>query len=350
MDYGYSNARIRAMKSLLLKPDDFETLIHKADIDAVIAEMEETPYRHQLEKASIQYAGIARIEVAVRKDMVAAFRKILNFMKDTDAEKYLKIILRRWDIHNIKTILRGKKIAASPEEIFDCLIPAGELDEAALIELTKQPDVKAVIDLLATWGIEYSKPLTRKFKQYSENKDMAVLEYAIDKFFFENALSVVRRGKREDDRIIREFIFLELDLTNIKTALKVLRDKLDIGECEKFFIEGSPVLDLKKYLSLLKTGAIEGAIKELKDTPYHFLSSVPEKFVAAGKISEFEKELDKFLIKKGIGHFLKDPLSIAIPLAYTWAKINESINIRVIARGKSAFAPEHEIREVLIYV
>ena len=338
------------MKSLLLKPSDFENLIHKTDLDALIAEMEETPYRDELERASIQYSGVTRIEVAVRKDLVAAFQKILHFMKEAGAEKYLKIILRRWDIHNIKTILRGKRIAASPEEIFDCLIPAGELDEAALTELTKQPDVKAVIDLLATWGIEYARPLTRKFKKYSENRDMAILEYALDKFFFENALSSVKGGKTEDDRIIREFIFLEIDLTNIKTVLKVLRDKLDIGESEKFFIESSPILDFNKYLSLLKTGTIEGAIKQLQGTPYHFLSLVPEKFVAAGKISEFEKELDRFLIKKGISHFLKDPLSISIALAYTWAKINEAINIRVIARGKSAYASEHEIRDVLIHV
>ncbi len=40
----------------------------------------------------------------------------------------------------------------------------GELDDTTMVELIKQPDVKAVIDLLATWGISYAKPLTRSFK------------------------------------------------------------------------------------------------------------------------------------------------------------------------------------------
>ncbi len=184
------------MKSRLLDPSVFEILIHKPDVESIITELGNTAYKEEIEKASIQYSGIMCIEVALRRDFSAVHSgKFYDFMKGDESEKYIKILLGRWDVQNIKTILRGKNIHIPSAEILECLIPAGELDETTMIELVKQPDVKAVIDLLATWGISYAKPLTRNFKEYSEKRDLAILEYAIDRFYYKNALKAVKEGK-----------------------------------------------------------------------------------------------------------------------------------------------------------
>jgi V/A-type H+-transporting ATPase subunit C len=234
-------------------------------------------------------------------------------------------------------------------EILECLVPAGELDETTLVELIKQPDVKAVIDILATWGIDYAKPLTRNFKEYSEKRDLSILEYAIDRFYFENALKAVK-GETYDDAVIRDMILAEIDVTNIKSVLRIIRDKIDIDGAQGFLIKGGITLDSEKLLAMIKTGTLEGAIKHLETTPYNFLSKVPEEVFRAEKISVFEKELEKYLIKRGVSRFLGDPLSIAIAVGYIWAKYNEITNIRIIARCKTADVPEKEVRGELIYV
>ena len=77
---------------------------------------------------------------------------------------------------------------------------------------------------------------------------------------------------------------------------------------------------------------------------------MPEEDFKAGKISVFEKELEKYLIKRGISRFLGDPLSIAIAVGYIWAKYNEIANVRIIARCKTADIPEKELRGELVYV
>jgi V/A-type H+-transporting ATPase subunit C len=350
MDYEYANARIRGIKSRLLPVSTFETLINRPDLVSIIAELEKTDYREELEKAGLQYEGILQVEAALRNDLAIRFRKIQKLFVREENEIHLKLIFHRWDVQNIKTILRGKHTHALPEEILSCLIPAGELDEAALIELSRQPDIKSVIDLLATWRIEYYIPLTRHFKEFTEKRDMAVLEYALDKFYYEHALAVVKKGESEDDRIIREFLITEIDITNLKTILKVIWDKMEPSEAEQLLIKGSVRFGKEALSSLIRTGTIENAVRQLKDTPYQFLSSVPEKYVTTGKISEFEKELDRYLIKRGVRHFLGDPLSIALGLGYIWAKVNEVTNIRIIARGKAGEVTEKELREALIYV
>ena len=345
----YVNARIKAMKSRLLDRSVLESLIFKPDIESVITELGNTAYKDEIEKASVHYSGITCIEVALRKDFANAFRKIVRFMKGDESEKYIKILVGRWDVQNIKTILRGINIHATAAEIHDCLVPAGELDDSTLVELVKQPDVKAAIDLLATWGIDYARPLTRNFKEFSDKRDLAILEYSIDRFYFKNALKAIK-GENYDDRIMREMIQTEIDVINVKNVLRLVHDRIDAEEAQHYLIEGGLILGTERLLAMVRAGTLEGAIKLLDHTPFNFLSKVPEEVFRLKKVSVFEKDLDKYLIKRGISRFLCDPLSVAIPIGYIWAKYNEVTNIRIIARCKTADVPEKEMRGELVYV
>jgi V/A-type H+-transporting ATPase subunit C len=348
VDYGYVNARIRGMKSRLFGQELLDALILKPDTDAIITELEKTPYRAEIEKAAVQYAGLACIEVALRADIARTFHKIYSFFEEEVEEKYARILLNRWDVHNIKTILRGKNIHETTSEILGCLIPAGELDEAALVEIVKQPDVRGVIDLLATWRIPYSAPLTRHLKEYVEKRDLAVMEYALDRFYFEYALEAIQ-DETYDDRIMRGMVETEIDVTNIRSVLKMIQDRIPLEEAREFLIHGGS-LDVEKLVGLVRAGTIKDAMKQLAGTHYEFLGKLPEESFKQEKISVFEKELDKFLVRKGIGCSLGDPLSISIAIGYIWAKFTEVTNIRIIARLKMADVAEKIIREELVHV
>ena len=55
--YEYANARIRGMKSRLLDRKELEELAGKLDIESVINQLEETPYREDIEDASVTIYG-----------------------------------------------------------------------------------------------------------------------------------------------------------------------------------------------------------------------------------------------------------------------------------------------------
>jgi len=343
------NARIRGMKGRLLDRDALERLIVKTDVEGVMTELQRTAYQEAIEKASVRFSGMACIETAVRNDFTQAFRKVLGYVRGEDAEKYIRILLGRWDLQNIKTILRGKNIHVPASEIMECLVPAGELDEITLGELVKQPDVKSVIDLLATWRIVYAQPLTQHFKAYLDQRNLTVLEYALDRFSFDYALATLK-GNSYDDQILRQMIMTEIDVTNVKTVLKLIRDRTTVEDAGQFLLEGGSSLGLEKLESLLRAGSIEAAVKQLRATPYEFRGMIPADVFIQEKISVIEKELDKLLIRKGVSHFFKDPLSIALAVGYLWAKYNEVTNIRIIARCKTADISERVLREELLYV
>jgi V/A-type H+/Na+-transporting ATPase subunit C len=349
MDYGYVNARIRGMKSRLLDRHTLEDLIFQPDLDSLISDLEKTPYKEEIIEAKGLYQGVLCIEYALRKNFIRTFQKILEYVRETEAERYIRIFLHRWDVQNIKTILRGKNIHITNEEILDCLVPAGELDEATLKELVRQQDVRGVIDLLATWGIVYAKPLTEKYPEYLEKSDLALLECALDKYYYKEALDSVKINSY-NTLLIRDILETEIDVVNIRTILRMIRDHVSSEEAQDFLIEKGKELTPKKMIQLTALHSVEDLLKELDQTSYRFIADVPESAIKTQKISVIEKQLEKFLIKKGVSAFLGDPLSVASVIGYFWAKYNEITNIRIISRCKTVDLPDEQLREELVYV
>ncbi|MDO9036645.1 MAG: ATP synthase A1 subunit C [Methanoregula sp.] len=349
MDWGYINARMRGMKSRLLDKRALDNLVMQPDLESLIADLEKTPYKPDIIEAKVQYSGVLCIEYALRKNFTRTFRKILQFVKEEEAEKYINIFLHRWDVQNIKTILRGKNIHITNEEILECLVPAGELDEATVIELVRQPDIRAVIDMLATWNIRYSKPLTGEYPEYAKSGDLALLECALDEYYYSDALEQVKIPSYNNGLILN-IISLEIDVVNLRTILRMIRDHIDPEEAKKYLISGGKELDRPQLDYLLTLHSIEDVVKELKKTSYRFLADVSPSAMRTQKISVIEKKLEKFLVQQGVSAFFGDPLSVASVIGYFWAKYNEITNIRIISRCKTADFPLDQLKEELVYV
>ncbi|MDT8358355.1 MAG: V-type ATPase subunit, partial [Methanomicrobiaceae archaeon] len=245
--------------------------------------------------------------------------------------------------------LRGKNVHVPAEEVLECLVPAGELDEVTLVEMVKQPDIKAVIDLLATWNYPYARVLTQHFSRYAKRRNLAVLEYALDKYYYEHALDAIS-GKNYNDFLVQDLLTTEIDAINLKTIFRLIRDKIGIEEGKNAIISGGKVMDIDTLEELLASQKTREVLEYLKGTPYRFLPEHHPALTDGVNVSILERELDHFLIEKGTRLFRGDPLSIALVLGYIWAKDTEVKNIRIIARGKNAFLPEEDLLEDLVYV
>jgi V/A-type H+/Na+-transporting ATPase subunit C len=349
MDWGYTNARIRGMKSRLLNHHTLDTLILQPDLESLIGELEKTPYREDIVTARGKYTDLACIEHALRDNFTRTFRKILGFVRQEEAERFISIFLHRWDIQNLKTILRGKNIHVTNEEILECLVPAGELDEATLTELVRQQDVRSVIDLLATWRIPYANPLTEGYPAFAKSGDLSVLECLLDQYYYRDALDSVK-APSANNAMIREILGTEIDVLNLRTVLRMINDQVSPEDAAPFLVGGGREFDQKKLDHLLRLHSSDEVIAAIGTTQYRFLGTVQEPGLPVRKISAIERELERFLVRQGVGLFRRDPLSVASLIAYFWAKYNEITNIRIISRCKTADFPVEHLREELVYV
>lgn len=349
VSYAYANARIKAMKSQLLERSFYEQLLRAKNVIEVVVALERTVYGKDIHEGVLSLGGAPGVEEGLRRNIVATFHKLL-ILTEGRVKELVKILLGRWDVHNLKTIIRGKHIGATDEEIFSSLVPAGELHEATLTELISQPDLRSVIDLLATWGISYSRPLTQSLKEFTQTLSLSRLELSLDRFYYEHAFQKLR-DRSLDSALVREVLSREIDLINIMTLLRLVREEVSPEEIKSFFISGGKELSEGLFLSLAQEKDIDEIIFSLEKVSYgRSLSQGWQIFLKTGAFSAIERSMEEQVIRKSIRLFRADPLSIAVIIGYIWAKFNEVVNLRIIVRGKEVAMPEERIKEALVLV
>ena len=113
--YAYSTARVHAMKVKLFPQETYTKLLVMA-LPELARFIEESEYKTEVDELARTHSGTDLIEFATHLNLARTFVKLTEM---TMGEPHDLIVeyLRRWDIREIKTILRGKLYGASDEEI-----------------------------------------------------------------------------------------------------------------------------------------------------------------------------------------------------------------------------------------
>ncbi len=342
------------MKSELLNRVFFEELLGLEEWSEVINALEQTVYSRDVEEGMLKAPGVGGVEEGLRRSTVKSFRKVIRIV-DADAKDLVRVLLGRWDVLNLKSVLRGKHVGAGSQEIIDSLVAAGELDEALLLDLVKRGDIKACIDVMATWRVPYYRPLIAAWPEYARNKNLVVLELALDHYYYEEALTELAGGRFGFEslsvQLVKEVLMREIDFVNLMTVLRLPRDQMTPDEIEKYLIDGGKELSIKRLKELATRKNHEDIIDAVRDTKYHAaLAAGLEQFFKTGALSVIERHMEEYIIQKCVAMFRADPLSVGLIIGYIWAKFNEIVNLRIIVRGKALGMPEERIREGLVLV
>jgi len=340
------------MKTRLLKQDTYEELLEGESLEEVVASLSKTPYKPQIDVALSKYRGFPCVVDALGHHFSYTMDLIRSFFEGPP-RRLIDTVLARWDVFNIKTILRGQIIGISPQEIIDAVVPAGGFDEAELEEIAQQADLEASAALIATRHAQYARPLAQVMGAYEEHQDLSLLELALDKSYYDR---VMRRTRGIDNNavLVRELIGAEIDLTNIMMVFRLcgaegigeeLQEKYGADNFSPLLIASGKRLSFQRLSQLDPSATREEALRQMAGTPYaRILTSLD------GALPRMERELERYVTDLGISMFFRDPLGIAIPLGYIWAKENEMRNLRIIARCKARGLSAEQIREELILV
>lgn len=351
-DYGYINARIRGMKTRLLDKPFFEKLMGEENIHSIIALLQGTDYGQHVEEArTLVTSEIAAIEEGIRRHLAQKYSGIFGMVGGAP-KRLLGVLLGRWDVYNIKTVLRGKFSGVSQEEVLNSVVPVCKLEEPLLKEMVKQPDVKAVIDLLITWNSEYYPPLQAKLSDLSATKSLTNMEVALDKFYFERSLRALKREEDdENSQIVMGFLRTEIDTLNILMAMKIVANQIPPAERGDLFIRDGLEIKGEDFMSAASGRNINEVFERFANTSYRdILNQTQQRFSKPGTLPAVERLMEQYMIQLGAAMFRKNPLSIAPVIGYLWLKLCETVNLRIICRGKVAQMPQQLIQEELVFV
>ncbi len=347
-DYGYANARVRAKTARLLDAAAINSLIEAKDEDEVLNLLDQTDYAPEIDEAILEGKRPTIIDRALNRNLARNLCHVREFISGPPQE-LLGAALARWDLYNLKSILRGKRGLVPASEISRVFVPAGDLDLTTLEEIASQPDLRAAIDLIVTfsptWKIHYGRALARKLGEYLREHDLSILERSLDAFHYQAVHEVVR-GNDVNSQLVRKMIQMEVDITNIITAIRTRGLEMPQSQAPEFYLEGG-VISQNQFKHLMGLKDREDVIHASAVSAYRSpLLSGLARFEEKGDVA-FEDELDRYLIRKCIG-MNKDPLSIGVIIAYVWRKYVELTNLRVIIRGKNIGLIGSQIKKEMI--
>jgi len=348
-DSGYANARMRGMRSRLLPRAFYERLIEAQDMSQVVKQLMETPYAPDLESELVHGRTAAVVDEALKENMIAAYRKVLSFLPP-ESRKLLSTLLGRWDVFNIKTILRGAHNHVPFDEIRTSFFPAGYLGTLELEALAKLDDVRVIIDTMAMWGLVYAVPLRQAYPEYAADQDLAPLELALDTQYAAWAAERLV-GDAPDVDIARRILGMQIDTLNLVMIFRLLKADVDSIAAEKYFREGGRSIRRDTYMALSRLSDVDEVLDRLKRSPYsEALDAAALRYLESASIPVFERALEDHVMRRALMAGVKDPHGVGVAISYLYGKQNEITNLRIIVKGKAVGMPADRVREELILV
>jgi V/A-type H+-transporting ATPase subunit C len=348
-DAGYANARMRGMRANLLPAEFFNRLVEANDIGQAIKDLMGTEYAADLEAELVHGRTAAVIDGALKDNMVRAYRKVFSFLHPS-ARALLSTLLGRWDVFNIKTILRGAHNHVPLDEVKESFFPAGYLSQGDLEALSKVEDVGAVIDTMAMWGLVYAAPLRQAFPNYVRDNDLAPLELALDRQYTSWASSRLV-GQSADVDIARRILGMQIDTSNLVMALRLLKADMGATQSEAYFLEGGRAIRKDLFMELSRMSDVDEVLDRLKRTKYAgALDDAAFRYIESNSITVFERALENQLMRRALMAGVKDPHGVGVAIAYLYGKQNEITNLRIVVKGISVGMPADRVSEELILV
>lgn len=333
-DFGYINARVRGMSSRLLGDEFFAQALGDSDFRAFVGSLSQTPYGEALEEAHGATSGLDVVDRALARDFYDTTQSILTF-SDGDPHRLVAMILRRYDLVNLKTIARAKHAGKTPEEVEEALMPAGEIKTSLLETLVVAPDLPAVAQALAITKHPLSRAFSRAVRQYASDGDLYAFEVGLDKAYFASMFETLESV--DPPREFVRHVQREVDATNLRTALKLRGRGV---AAEEFFIKSGREISRSMFDGIL-TGSDAG-LSAVASTSFGGVAETDT-------LSDAERVIRRVLDESARRVANRDPLHIGVVLAFLREKEAESARLRLLARGKFYSVPRDQLERELAH-
>lgn len=340
-NYAYIVARVKSKKAGLMKDDAYSKMLMMS-LPEISRFISESGYQKEITELTGRYAGVDLIEHATYTNMARLFRSILD-SSEGDLKEMIVSDLERWDIWNLKVILRGKSFGLSADGIREDLVPAGLLDMERLEKLVALDGDEEVLS-------SYQKMTSVTIPQdvlarYREEGNLAVIEDCLDKIYYEKLLLSIDPTSRPK-RLFQDFIRNEIDVVNLETILKLKKENVAADAIATFVIPGGKLIDKKLATQLANAESISAMAGDLSQL--EFYENIKDALDDSKSLKEIVAALKKYhmMQAKTFSHLY--PLSVIPVIDFMIHKENEVNNIRIVARGLESGLDKEIIKGLLV--
>ncbi|MBI4150085.1 ATP synthase A1 subunit C [Candidatus Woesearchaeota archaeon] len=338
----YTYARVSAMKSKLLRKEDYTKLL-KMKVNEIAKFLQETEYKKEIDEMAVSFSGIDLIEASLNKNIIRAFDK-LKRISEGDLKLLIDAYLHRKDIMNLKTIFRGKFTKTNPSYVELLLVPVGLLHKDYLLALLKKESIEDIAKTIRFID------LSQAVKAFKENNNLFEIENQLDRYYY-NTLLAFTKCIPGQGTLFKAFLENEIDILNIKTILRLKREGITSKEIEHYLFFSGARLKKHDLLKLTNLPDLTAVIASLKKHGYaKLLDEGEEKLKKEKSLIDIEIHLNHYLLDRAALLLHQHPLSIDVILGYMFAKEVEIRNLKTLIKGKQLGLDEDFIsRELVIH-
>jgi V/A-type H+-transporting ATPase subunit C len=339
--YPYLNpiAKVRARKGRLFSEKQITEIVDANNTGEVVNYLRGFPdYAPYLDNYSLDKA--LDIQLADTYDLI--YR-----IAPKDIKKSFKIMSKKTDIYNIKSLIIAKEVGFNAEETKDLLIPSGSIYDV-LESLIDSDSITSIVTALD--GTEYGSVLEDALPKYEESNMVLPLEAALDNYYLKNLLASTEVPSDENKQILFSYVGTQVDIANLKLIIRAKEDGLDYNTISSYILSDGYQLREWKLKDLMESQDVSNIVSSLEGTKYaNILSDALAEYSDKGNVAVFEKALDSYLAKSANSLALKKPLGIGPIIGYVSKKETEIRNLKIIARAKrEADYPASKIMGMLI--
>ena len=349
--YAAISARVRAMYSDLLTPQDMMRLSDSPDFQTLFSTLKTTSYGPYLDNLKDKEINPKRVIGQVKRKLADAFYSVVQ-MAPENSRPLVKQLHRYYETGNLKALLRALVTVPSWntteitlwDRVRDVLFPMGSAAVLPAQAMVESGSVATAVDLLR--GTAYEETLSFAMRRYSAEQNLFPLEVALDLGYWRRLWAETKKLSGQDREQGTKIIGAFMDMNNLMWAIRYrVYHKLSEEEIINYTLPfGYRVQDTD--IRAIAAGADIASIITRIYPDITDVSALLENPQTG--LPRLEHQFKRQLMKQCLAAFVGNPFHIGIPLAFLILSDLEVQDLIVLIEAKSSGIPDEEYRPFLL--
>lgn len=323
--YSYPHAKVRVMKGTLFSDDDFRTLLQADSYRQLLLLLQTTHYL----PASAEAEGEISLPVLnhlLYQSIFSDYEKVIHAVKG-EIQNFFILLYQKYELTNLKTILRGMCSHLPPEEIAPLLLPTARYTLFSKQDVLALRDVFEVVEHLQ--GSFFQYPLNRALHRFEKEREFFPLEMSLDLHYYRTLWDKTETLPAEERKIVRKLIGMLIDMLNVVWILRFKEQyQFSPEEILNYTIHRGYAFRLGDRRKLAEAQDAAAMLTYLQHTPYGKALSGNE------SLNTLHVVLLRYIVTQVQPYFRSQPFQIGVILGYLLLKEFEVSDLMTIAEAK----------------
>ncbi len=331
----YLNTRVSLFSEGLWQPDDFDAVIKVPD-----AEMADALARLGLSGLAKGYDS--RDPLSLEQRIIAEVldeTRVLIRPLNGDARRFITYWTERFEVSNVKTLLRGKMTGDRPATLISRLTPMGAFGRLDVQDLAHAEDVSELLRRLEAGP--YAGIVRNARRAFEENHDPFILDAALDRAYYEGLARRAQPLENQAGASFRRLMGALIDRINLVWLLRY-RFNYNLPPAQVYFLLVGSHYSLPS--SRLRELAVMARMEDI-------LAALPDELRArlegATEIPEVFQRMEQGAAETASKVLHSGAPAIARAFAYLLLRERDMRAVRALLRGRHLNLPVADIRQAM---